>query len=133
LLAESRKARKALRADGLSDEQRKARSRKIKESTAARIREMLTPDQRARYDQLSNAASAGQGADGHGADGEAGVGGRVWVLDADGEPQPVALRLGMTDGTATEVLEGDLTEGQAVIVGFAGPQRHSTPTGRLKL
>ena len=93
------------RAESLPAEERKARARKLKESTAARIREILTPDQRARYDRVPELASA---------DGKTGVGGRVWVLDADGEPRPVALTLGITDGSSTEVLKGDVKEGQAV-------------------
>jgi len=32
----------------------------------------------------------------------------------------VALTLGLTDGSATEVREGDLKEGQEVVVGIAG-------------
>ena len=34
--------------------------------------------------------------------------GRVYVLGEDGAPQPVALRLGVTDGSYTEVVAGDL-------------------------
>ncbi|MFQ5830591.1 MAG: efflux RND transporter periplasmic adaptor subunit [Candidatus Methylomirabilia bacterium] len=45
--------------------------------------------------------------------------GRVWTLGADGKPSPLALRLGITDGNFTEILAGDLTEGNDVIVGFA--------------
>src|SRR5216117_3262719 len=55
-----------------------------------------------------------------GDDGRSGVGGRVWIRGPDGEPQPVALRLGLTDGSATEVLGGDLNVGQEVIVGHGG-------------
>jgi HlyD family secretion protein len=43
--------------------------------------------------------------------------GRVFVVGPEGEPQPVALRLGITDGRATEVLAGELSAGQSVIVG----------------
>src|SRR5207237_3083724 len=43
-----------------------------------------------------------RGASNGSADGKAGIGGRVWRLDADGEPQPIALTLAITDGTATE-------------------------------
>jgi len=53
-------------------------------------------------------------------DAKVGVAGRVWTLGADGRPKPVALMLGIADGAATEVLRGDLTEGQDVIVGLAG-------------
>ena len=39
------------------------------------------------------------------------------MLDGDGQPQPVALRLGVTDGSYTEAIAGDLQDGSAVIVG----------------
>ena len=41
----------------------------------------------------------------------------VWVLGADKKPQPRRIKLGITDGTATEVIEGDLKEGDLIIVG----------------
>jgi HlyD family secretion protein len=40
----------------------------------------------------------------------------VWVLGPDKKPQPHRIRLGITDGTATEVIEGDLKEGDTIIV-----------------
>jgi HlyD family secretion protein len=42
--------------------------------------------------------------------------GTVWVEDK-GRVRPVLLRLGVSDGTVTEVLEGDLPEGTKVVVG----------------
>jgi hypothetical protein len=45
--------------------------------------------------------------------------GYVWVLGADAKPQKVAVELGLNDGQSSEVKSG-LTEGQEVIVGYAG-------------
>jgi HlyD family secretion protein len=42
---------------------------------------------------------------------------RVWVLGADGKPQPRRIKIGLTDGASTEVVEGDLHEGDVVITG----------------
>jgi HlyD family secretion protein len=50
---------------------------------------------------------------------EPGLAGQVFVLGPDGEPGPVSLRLGITDGRTTEVVAGDLTERQSVITGLA--------------
>ena len=47
--------------------------------------------------------------------------GRVYVLGADGKPAPLSLHLGIGDGTFTEVVRGDIKEGQLVIVGAALP------------
>jgi HlyD family secretion protein len=42
--------------------------------------------------------------------------GRVWVLSTAGEPTPLSIVLGITDGTFSEVISGDLREGAGVIV-----------------
>lgn len=42
---------------------------------------------------------------------------RVWVLGPDGKPQPRRIKIGLTDGSSTEVVEGDLKEGDMVITG----------------
>ncbi|MCU0897822.1 MAG: efflux RND transporter periplasmic adaptor subunit [Burkholderiales bacterium] len=85
----------------------------------AKVQEFLTPEQRARYAELI-AESAGRGT----------TRGRVYVLDADGEPKGIDVRLGLSDGTQTEVLGGDLAEGAEVIVGLVTPAatRSGSPT-----
>ncbi|MGH9903885.1 MAG: hypothetical protein ACRD68_18910, partial [Pyrinomonadaceae bacterium] len=42
---------------------------------------------------------------------------RVWVLDAEGQPRPRRIKVGLTDGVSTEVVEGDLREGESIITG----------------
>jgi HlyD family secretion protein len=41
----------------------------------------------------------------------------VWVLGADGKPQSRRIKVGMTDGVSTEVVEGSLQESEMVITG----------------
>jgi HlyD family secretion protein len=41
----------------------------------------------------------------------------VWVLGPDGAPQRRRIKVGLTDGAATEVVEGNLVEGEMVITG----------------
>jgi multidrug efflux pump subunit AcrA (membrane-fusion protein) len=41
----------------------------------------------------------------------------VWVLGQDGKPQARRIRIGLTDGSFTEVVEGNLQEGETVITG----------------
>ena len=41
----------------------------------------------------------------------------VWVLEPDHKPQSRKITLGITDGVNTEVAEGELKEGELVILG----------------
>jgi HlyD family secretion protein len=41
----------------------------------------------------------------------------IWVLGADGKPQSRRIKVGLTDGASTEVVEGNLQEGEMVITG----------------
>jgi HlyD family secretion protein len=55
--------------------------------------------------------------------------GRVWVVGPDGTPAPIPLKLGISDGTHTEVVSPELKEGQPVIVGMAAPGDRAQPGG----
>jgi HlyD family secretion protein len=54
--------------------------------------------------------------------------GRVWVVGRDRQPVPVAVTLGVTDGTFTEVVRGDLEVGQAVLIGLESGASTAPPT-----
>jgi HlyD family secretion protein len=56
----------------------------------------------------------------------AGRPGRVWILDAQGRPEPRPLTLGIADDTNTEVLAGDLPAGQEVITGVLAAAARSS-------
>src|SRR5207247_757676 len=73
------------------------------------------------------AGRRGRSAGGAPAFGGGGNAGRVWIVDTDGKPTAVALTLGLSDGTATEVLRGDLKEGQEVITGLAAAGQQNRP------
>lgn len=55
----------------------------------------------------------------------------VWTLDADKKPAPIAIKTGLTDYTSTEVLEGNLKEGEIVLTGeqVQGGPRGNSPFG----
>jgi hypothetical protein len=44
-------------------------------------------------------------------------------------PQPVPVHTGLTDGTVTEVVDGDLNEGDPVVVESTAPDSAPTSTG----
>ena len=63
-----------------------------------------------------------------------GIPGRVWVLGADGNPAPLSLRLGVSDGKFTEVLQGQVKEGTEIILNKVEsadgkPKRQTRPFG----
>jgi len=49
----------------------------------------------------------------------------VWVVGEDGRAKAVPVVVGASDGSLSEVVRGNLTEGQEVIVGIAEPERRS--------
>jgi HlyD family secretion protein len=46
----------------------------------------------------------------------------VWMLGASGDPEPVPVQIGISDGNFTELLGGELKEGDAVIIGIDTPR-----------
>jgi HlyD family secretion protein len=55
---------------------------------------------------------------------------RVWVLGADGKPQPRVVTIGLSDGAATEIVGGELREGDVVITGQnVTSQQSNSPQG----
>jgi HlyD family secretion protein len=53
----------------------------------------------------------------------------VWVLGQDGKPQSRRIKIGLSDGVSTEVVDGDLKEGEMVVTGqtISGAKPSSTP------
>jgi HlyD family secretion protein len=63
-----------------------------------------------------------------------GVAGRVYVPGPAGGAKPIAVRLGISDGTATELLSGGLTEGQNVVTSIdRKPSRAGGQNSQVKL
>jgi HlyD family secretion protein len=88
--------------------QRKKEIGRLRAQSRSEIAAILNDEQRARYEALA--------AEQRGVTTRSGT---VWIVDAAGKPKAVNVRLGITDGTHTELLGGDLKEGDAVIVGMA--------------
>ena len=105
IFAEVRQKISALQ--NLSDEARRKQAERFRAQSRTKIAEMLAPAQLARYQELV-AEQAGRSGSGRG---------RAWVMDADGQPKPVEVRLGLTDGSFTEVVGNELVAGAEIIVG----------------
>jgi HlyD family secretion protein len=100
---------------GLRDLPEEARAKAgaaIRAELRAKVEEVLKPEQKARYAEIA-AEFAGR------AGGGQATRGRVWVLDA-GKPRALDIRVGLSDGTMTEVSGEGVTEGLEVIVGQQG-------------
>ncbi len=52
---------------------------------------------------------------------------RVWVLDENKKLKPVPVRLGLNDGTNSEVVNSPLKEGDEVIVGVVSSDQPRAP------
>ncbi|WP_186511027.1 efflux RND transporter periplasmic adaptor subunit [Caenimonas sedimenti] len=96
------------------EERGKARER-LTADIRARIADLLTPEQKTKY-QAIMAEVAGRGV----------TRGRIFLLGEDGKPRAFNVRLGITDGTMTELLvapadAGELKEGAHVITAVSTP------------
>lgn len=99
---------------GLSEEERRAAFRAARAELRTKIAAVLDPERRAKFEALMQEARPA-------AQGETSPG-RVYVLDAGGQPKAVAVRLGPSDGAYTLVLPGaEIAEGTQIVVG-GGPR-----------
>jgi len=111
----------ALLRDMPQEGDRRKAGERLRAESRVRVMELLTEAQKPVYERLL----AEQG------DARAGTAaaGRLWVPGADGQPQPVDVRTGLTDGTSTEILEGPLKEGDEIILGPGEPPAAAKKAG----
>lgn len=102
-----------------SEERRQAMRRDMQTQTRAQIRTLLTPEQRQKYEELMQAREEAQ---------TQVRPGRVWIVGANGTPEPRPLTIGIANDTQTEVVAGDLTAGQPVITGLLASSKSSKRT-----
>lgn len=58
-----------------------------------------------------------------------GIPGRVWAVGKEGQAVPIVVRLGVSDGKATEILKGEVKEGMEIILAMAdGAGKAKKPT-----
>jgi HlyD family secretion protein len=108
-----------------TDADRRKAGERLRAETRARVMEILTDAQKPVYERLL--AELGGGRSG------ATAAGRVWIAGPDGRPKAVEVRIGLTDGTSTEILEGPLKEGDDILLGIGDPaaaaKKAGGPTG----
>ena len=87
-----------------------------------KVTAVLTPEQRQRYQEMQSQR----------ANADRPTPGRVWVLGSDGKPQAVAIQIGIGDGNVSELVQGEIKEGQQVIVGGIGAAAASGAGGNQR-
>jgi HlyD family secretion protein len=107
IFAEQRARMAELRDLGELD--RRVRGERYRADFRQKINALLTPEQQLLYVEIVGPETGRGGSSS----------GRVYLSGADGKPTEVRVRLGLTDGNATEIVAGDLKEGDNVIVGNA--------------
>jgi HlyD family secretion protein len=80
--------------------------KKIQSLLRPKIMEVLTEEQKRKYTELVQSSSRE----------EQRRPGKIWTLSPEGQPIPISIVLGITDGTSSEVISGDLREGAEVII-----------------
>jgi HlyD family secretion protein len=103
--------------EGAASAQR-AGSQRLRAQFDTAVAAILTPEQLTKMQE----ARAARGEGGNNKRGQ------VWVMDGD-RPKAVSIVTGVTDGGFTELVRGDLTEGQEVITGLNFGAKASTSGG----
>ncbi len=122
ILAELRQKLGAVRE--LPEAERVKAGERARTEMRAKLMEFLKPEQKQKYEEIV-AESAGRAAGGSSGRG------RVFVLEANGAPKAVSVRTGLSDGNMTEIISGELKEGDQIIVGAAqaGGTAAARPSG----
>ncbi len=106
ILSDAREKLEALRRQAATPEEIRRETQAQRERTRNVVATLLAPEQREKYVRFAAAQ-----------EGVAPLRGKVYVAGEKDKPQPVDLVLGISDGTFTEVVSGDLNTGQQVIIG----------------
>jgi len=112
------KRQRSLRQNGASPEEVEEAAKEAWRLNRPAILALLTPEQKERYqrilaDRAANPLSRG----------------RVFLLGPDGRPQAVSVTYGISDGSYTQILGGEIKEGDLVIVGVKRSARKSESRG----
>lgn len=121
ILQDAQKEIQAARRAG-DGEELKNKIKEVRQSTRQKIRGVLTEEQKGKYTLLEQKTEIAQVA--------VSVF-KVWILSPEGKPTPVEITTGISDGSFTEVISGNLREGQEVIIEAGGSDPKPTTTTTL--
>ena len=88
-------------------EEAKAKAKELRAGNRIKIRSVLMEEQRKQYDAMERQPEASQGPS---------PVYKIWSPVSGGQPVPVEITVGISDGSSTEVVSGNLKEGQEIIL-----------------
>lgn len=95
------------------EEERRGMAERNRSELRAQIMEILDAEQKKKYEQILAETDGRRGGNARG---------RIYALDEKNQPQAIEVRLGLSDGTATEVISPDVREGMEIITNAVQPQ-----------
>ena len=105
----------ALRMQGVARDDIRNNVKQMWSQNISAVSAILTPEQRKKFLRLIKSRKENPV-----------TRGRVWVLDKNGIPVPVDIITGISDGSFTEIVRGNLEAGQEVITGTNQSHRQSS-------
>jgi len=103
--ADARETMKGLYMSGAGREELREAFTKVRQQVGQSIPAILNPDQLEIYRRIVATRNANPVRPG-----------RVWLLDEDGRPKAVEVRIGASDGDFSEIVKGELSETDQVII-----------------
>lgn len=127
IFTETAQRGRGLRQQGLTGTELQQAAAAMRENAANQVRAVLNAEQRAGYERIQ-AALRGRNTGAASARNE-----RVWIVSGEGKPQAVAVRVGIGDGTYSELVGGEIKEGQKLIVGATAKPAAGQSGGGLRV
>ena len=103
---------RGLREGGMEADQMGPAIAQLRRQMTQKLEALFDPEQKRLYHQLTAEAAAPRG-----------VRGRVWTVGPEGSPVPANVMIGISDGSRTEILRGEIEPGNQVIVGESAVTR----------
>ena len=97
---------RGLRESGMAPDQMGPAIGQLRRQMMQKLEALLDPEQQRLYRELTAEAAASRG-----------TRGRIWTVGPAGDPVPTNVMIGISDGSRTEILRGEIGPGDQVIVG----------------
>ena len=97
---------RGLREGGMEADQMGPAIAQLRRQMTQKLEALFDPEQKRLYHELTAEAAASRG-----------VRGRVWTVGPEGSPVSANVMIGISDGSRTEILRGEIEPGDQVIVG----------------